>query len=460
MAITRKDADRIRYARKKADVNVIDFNDWLKKEHGCKLSELDPEKVDDVIAGIATIKQEPEEAAPEEEAPEPAVEAEESPPSPTVADDEVVEKAEDVTLRAEAQSPDSQNTYDFDPDTLTPEQRKKHIPEITEEVWESDVRAAEEIAEQKAALKVLGLGNAGRLPYVLFHFSNPWNVPRLAELMIFFARKKIRVHVHYEFSMREESVSLQESEAIRKLKNIKYIHKHRSANDGKEDILIVDDPTLAAHDRYTAPLRFGVQTGISRMTSSLVAGIKRLTQYYSWSKQDKADLKRAGVSGSLLTASGSPWLSYLSRMAKKGDFFDAGTAVLYPPLGHHSCKAYWRASGLIGVLDQMKCKLIIIRQNRRDPNWLPEKFRMMDYLEPLNAADEVPRYCIAPPNIPLLEPAALEIPTLRLKAGQSISRKLLEGCVPENLPDRYTSLDASFSIFRNTMRRFYAQWPR
>ncbi len=407
MPISRKDADRIRYARKKADVNVIDFNDWLQKEYGCKLSELEPEKVEDVIAGIVTVHE-------------------------TSHDTSDETSKEPMTGNAK-----SFNDITFDPDKLTQDQREEIIVDEKRE-----------------------LGKAGRHPYVLFHFSNPWNVPRLADLMELFTRKKETVHFRLEFRMDDNRITLQEHEAIRKLRTAKNIYEHHTRSDGKEDILIVDDPAVPVHDKYVAPLRYGVQTGLPRITPSLVSGIKRLTQYFTWGKRDKADLKQAGVSGSLLTISGSPWLSYLSFLVARGDCFDAGTAVLYPPLEHIGCKQFWQGSGVIRVLAEMKCKIIIIRHNRRDPNWLPQQYRLMDYLEPLNAADEIPRYCIAPRGIPLVEPAALKIPTLRLRPGQVITPKMLKACGPEKLPDRYISINASYRIFRDTMRPFYAQWQR
>ena len=390
--ITRKEADRIRYARKKADVSVIAFNDWLKKEFDCKVSELKSKDVDKVIAGIATING---------------------------TSDDTSHDASNEALSKPVVEPE------------TPSEIKPIEPE-----------------------------RKRFRPYVLFYFSNPWFVPRLTGVIYAFIKQGIQVYIHFDFPMLEDSMSLQEALAIKKLKKSSKTFRHKEENDGKEDILFMDDPSVPGIDRFKAPTRIGVQPTPIKINPSLVAGIKRLTQYYTWGKQEKADLKRLGVNGSLITISGSPWLSYLAGLVAKGDYYDAGTAVLYPPLGHIGCKQYWKGSGVIGVLTEMNCKIIIIRQNRRDPNWLPQHFRMMDYLEPLNAAYEIPRYCIAPPGVPLVEPAALKVPTLRLKLGQVITRKMLEQCKHETLPDRYINSDAEYTIVMSALRFFHAERKR
>lgn len=405
MPIARKEIDRIRYARKKADVDIVVFNDWLKEHFGCKLSQLESDKVQAVIDGIATINGEVKESAPVEEKSEPVVDTVE-------------------VLTEENAMTGATHSWIADKKPAEPKRRDEHHP------------------------------------YVLFYFSSPWFVPRLADLVYAFTRENITAHLYFDFPVGESTMSTQEFCAIRKLKRLKKTWKHESKNEGKEDILIMDDPSVAGHDRFIAPIRIGVQPSLIKNYGATAAGIKRLTQYYTWGKQEKADLKRAGANGSLITISGSPWLSYLARLVDKGDYFDAGTAVLYPPLGHITCKGYWKGSGLIGVLTDMGCKLIIIRQNRRDPNWLPAQFRMMDYLEPLNAAYEIPRYCIAPPGIPLVEPAALKVPTLRLKTGRPVSRKILQNCAPESLPDRYINQDASNSIVFAALRFFHAERKR
>lgn len=356
-------------ARRESAVGLPEFNEWLQKEYGCTLGKVPDDKFDELMDGVKELGGVVEQQDGEADVPAPP------PPPPTP------------------------------PPAPEPELEPRPGPK----------------------------SKPGREPAVCFSFTDPWHVRRLEPLMKHLKRTLgMLIYYRLHFKIDGDRLTVQEKENINRIKKDYSNFQASSEKDRTIALIVVDDPTRIEHDQIKAKYRIGVQPSLIRLHGNIGHAAQKLDKYCCWGKEDKGKLKASGLPGEKILVTGSVWLSELNLLQRRNDVQKGPIAALYAPANNAPCKSFWRSSGLLDAISKMRYDIIVIRNGRKDPNWLPADCKVYDDFDV--ELDYIPSLVAAPRGIPLPEPAALKIPVLRLKIGQVVDSRHLMNAGAEALP--------------------------
>ena len=386
--------NQIHALRRKLGIQLADFNVWVKRMFGVKITDIGNDKVGDVLSKL-----------------------EESFGGGLDDDEETTELIPPAPEK---------------PEEVKSEDVAEHQPE------ESDENQGRRLIDNKLLRGV---------PIICFYMSRIIDAFRMESIIEYMRRLHAAdALIAYQFGFTPPQPATDKvrgyffENAFKNNFRISPLFDKQHINRlGTVDLLITSDPSDKKNRQISAKARIGMQLYPVKHTHHLALPISQMNKYLVWNKDQKVKVKSAGVEGKRLLTTGSCHLTSLSYEAHKSHPTKSA-AVYIPDPNKITTRGYLSSTSICDHLKRMGYDVHLVRWDGHQCYVPPGVKVVRDSLSKHCYRHWYPQVAIVAPGHPCEEAMAMRIPIVRIKTGQVITPELIKAAKIEDPPDGWVNL--------------------